>query len=119
MIELALYLKRTGIRPDQVQDFIPGPFDVATCMYYTGLDPMTGQEVYVAKGARERKLQRALLQYFKPENYLDVRRALEQAGRTDLIGDGPECLIGSRRPKSAGQQRKRERKRGERKRGHH
>ena len=62
---------------------------------------MTGREVHVAKGARERKLQRALLQYFKPENYTDVRRALEQAGRTDLIGNGPECLIRSRPPKLA------------------
>ena len=102
MIEVAVYLKENGIRPDQVQDFIPGPFDIATCMYHTGLDPMTGREVHVAKGAKERKLQRALLQYFKPENYSDVRRALEQAGRTDLIGEGPACLIRSRPPKSAG-----------------
>ena len=106
MVEMAVYLKRTDIRPDQVQDFIPGPFDIATCMYHTGLDPMTGREVHVAKGARERKLQRALLQYFKPENYTDVRRALEQAGRTDLIGDGPECLIRSRPLKSAGKRGK-------------
>ena len=67
---------------------------------------MTGQEVHVAKGARERKLQRALLQYFKPENYFDVHRALEQAGRADLIGDGPECLIRSRPPRSAGKRGK-------------
>jgi uncharacterized radical SAM protein YgiQ len=112
MIEVAVYLKRTGIRPDQVQDFIPGPFDIATCMYHTGLDPMTGREVHVAKGARERKLQHALLQYFKPENYVDVRRALEQAGRTDLIGEGPECLIRSRPPKSAGKRAKRKKSSG-------
>ena len=99
MIDLAVYLKRAGIRPRQVQDFIPGPFDVATCMYHTGLDPMTGDPVYVATGSRERRLQRALLQYFKPENYALVREALEQAGRTDLIGSGSECLISSRRPK--------------------
>ena len=81
MIDLALYLKRHSIRPDKVQDFIPGPMDIATCMYYTGLDPINGESVYVARGARERRLQRALLQYFKPENYADVRDALEQAGR--------------------------------------
>ena len=93
MIDLALYLKRHGLKPDKVQDFIPGPMDIATCMYYTGLDPMSGEPVYVPRGARERRLQRALLQYFKPENYADVREALDEAGRLDLIGDGPECLI--------------------------
>jgi len=101
MIDLAVYLKRTGYRPEQVQDFIPGPFDLATCIYHTGLDPMTGEEVYVPKGARERRLQRALLQYWKPEHYRDVREALEQAGRTDLIGDGAECLIAAKAPKDA------------------
>ena len=83
----------------QVQDFIPGPFDVATCMYHTGIDPATGQEVYVAKGQRERRLQRALLQFFEPENYSLVREALQLARRTDLIGDGPDCLIPPRPPK--------------------
>ncbi len=101
MIRLALYLKRHGIRPDKVQDFIPGPMDIATCMYYTGLDPMTGKPVYVPRGARERRLHRALLQFFKPENYQDVCTALIEAGRTDLIGDGPDCLVPSRRPKAA------------------
>ena len=99
MILLALFLKRTGYRPDKVQDFIPGPMDIATCMYYTGVDPITGEPVYVAKGGHERRLQRALLQYFKPENYGDVREALEQAGRQDLIGDSPHCLIAARPPK--------------------
>jgi uncharacterized radical SAM protein YgiQ len=99
MIRLALYLKRHGLRPDKVQDFIPGPMDIATCMYYTGLDPMSGKAVYVPRGVRERRWQRALLQFFKPENYDDVRGALEHAGRKDLIGDGPECLIPSRYPK--------------------
>src|SRR5690606_41960053 len=65
MIDLALFLKRNGYKPDQVQDFIPAPFDVATCMYYTGLDPFTGEEVYIARHLRDRKLQRALLQFFK------------------------------------------------------
>ncbi|MFH1920496.1 MAG: YgiQ family radical SAM protein [Planctomycetota bacterium] len=102
MIELALYLKRTGYRPEQVQDFIPGPFDLATSMYHTGLDPTTGQEVYVPKGARERRQQRALLQFWMPEHYPHVRQALEQANRPDLIGDGPACLIPAKLPKGAG-----------------
>ena len=100
MIGLAEYLKRHRLRPEQVQDFIPAPMDLATCAYHTGIDPLTGEEVYVPRGARERRLQRALLQYFVPENYDDVRRALEQAGRTDLIGAGPHCLIPARRPAS-------------------
>ena len=99
MIELALYLKRHGLKPDKVQDFIPGPMDVATCMYYTGLDPWSGEPVPVARGGRERRLQRALLQYFKPENYADVREALTEADRLDLMGQRPECLISSRPPK--------------------
>jgi uncharacterized radical SAM protein YgiQ len=102
MIELALYLKRHGLRPDKVQDFIPGPMDIATCMYYTGQDPISGELVYVPRGERERRLQRSLLQYFKAENYGDVREALKQADRLDLVGDGPECLIPSHWPKMAG-----------------
>jgi uncharacterized radical SAM protein YgiQ len=99
MIELALYLKKGGYRPRQVQDFIPAPMDVATCMYYTGLDPETMQPVESAKGAKDRGVQRALLQYWKPENYVEVKRALERVGRTDLIGDGAECLIPARAPR--------------------
>jgi len=98
MIHLAMFLKRTGYRPQQVQDFIPTPFDVATCMYYTGLDPMTGEPVHVPRTATERRLQRALLQFWRPENYLDVRRALQEAGRSDLIGSGPGCLIPAQPP---------------------
>jgi uncharacterized radical SAM protein YgiQ len=101
MIDLALFLKRNGYRPEQVQDFIPAPFDIAACMYHTGLDPMTMQPVYVAKFLRDRKLQRALMQFFQPENYFTVRKALLQAGRKDLIGEGPECLIPSTPPKAA------------------
>jgi uncharacterized radical SAM protein YgiQ len=101
MIDLALFLKRNGYRPDQVQDFIPAPFDVATCMFYTGIDPFTKQKVYVAQHLRDRKLQRALMQYFKPENYFEVRKALEQAGRQDLIGTGCDALIPARPPKEA------------------
>jgi uncharacterized radical SAM protein YgiQ len=101
MIDLAMFLKRNGYRPDQVQDFIPAPFDVATCMYYTGLDPFTKQEVYIARDLHDRKLQRALLQFFKPENYFEVRKALEQAGRHDLIGSGCDALIPAQPPREA------------------
>ncbi|MFQ5462524.1 MAG: YgiQ family radical SAM protein [Phycisphaerae bacterium] len=101
MIELALFLKENGYRPDQVQDFIPAPFDIAACMYHTGLDPITMKPVYVAKFLRDRKLQRALMQFFKPENYFAVRRALVQAKRTDLIGDGCDALIPTRPPREA------------------
>jgi uncharacterized radical SAM protein YgiQ len=100
MIDLALYLKRNGYRPDQVQDFIPAPFDIATCMYYTGIDPFTKKPVHTAKNLRDRKMQRALMQFFKPENYFEVREALIQAGRADLIG-GCEGLIPANPPKEA------------------
>jgi hypothetical protein len=100
MIALAQFLKRTGFRPDKVQDFIASPMDIATCMYHTGIEPISGAEVYVARSIRERRLQRALLQFFKPENYFDVREALLEAARDDLIGDGPECLIKARPPRS-------------------
>jgi uncharacterized radical SAM protein YgiQ len=106
MIELALYLKRSGYRPDQVQDFIPAPFDIATCMYYTGIDPFSGKPVKSAKNLRDRKLQRALMQFFKPENYFEVREALVQAGRTDLIG-GCDGLIAAHPPKEALEARRR------------
>ena len=108
MIDLALYLKRTGYRPDQVQDFIPAPFDVATAMYYTGIDPFSGKEVHIARHLRDRKLQRALMQFFKPENYFQVRKALEKAGRQDLIGSGCDCLISDRPPREAIAARRRE-----------
>jgi uncharacterized radical SAM protein YgiQ len=101
MIELALFLKRNGYKPDQVQDFIPAPLDVATCMYYTEMDPFTKQPVYIAKSLKDRKLQRALMQFFKPENYFEVHKALCQAGRKDLIGNGCDCLIPASPPKQA------------------
>jgi uncharacterized radical SAM protein YgiQ len=101
MIDLAVFLKRNGYKPDQVQDFIPAPFDVATCMYHTGIDPFTKKSVFVAKHLRDRKLQRALLQFFKPENYFEVRKALEQAGRHDLIGEGCDALISSKASREA------------------
>ncbi len=92
-VELALYLKREKIHPDQVQDFYPTPGTVSTCMYYTGLDPYTLKEVYVAKSPHEKALQRALLQYFKPQNRDLVVEALVKAGRRDLIGTGKNCLL--------------------------
>jgi uncharacterized radical SAM protein YgiQ len=107
MIDLAVFLKRHGYRPDQVQDFIPAPFDIATCIYYTGIDPFTKQEVYIAKGLRDRKMQRALLQFFKPENYFEVREALIKAERQDLIGNGCDCLISTQPPKEAVEARRR------------
>ncbi len=101
MIGLAVFLKRNGYRPDQVQDFIPAPFDVATAMYHTGIDPFTKKPVFIAKHLRDRKLQRALMQFFKPENYFEVRKALLKAGRRDLIGNGCDALIPSVPPQEA------------------
>jgi Domain of unknown function (DUF3362) len=75
--------------------------DIATCIYYTRLDPLTGQEVHVARGLRDRKMQRVLMQFLKPENDFMVREALLKAGRGDLIGNGCDCLIPSQPPKSA------------------
>jgi hypothetical protein len=75
--------------------------DIATCMYYTDIDPFTKQELYVAKGLRDRKMQRALMQFFKPENYFTVREALIQAGGQDLIGSGCDCLIPANPPREA------------------
>ncbi len=92
-IELAEYLRDSGFVPDQVQDFYPTPGTLSTAMYWTGIDPLTGEEVHVARGAHERAMQRALLQYSKPENRELVREALLAAGRKDLIGRGPRCLV--------------------------
>lgn len=92
-IELAQFLKKEKIRPEQVQDFYPTPGTISTCMFYTGLDPYTMQSVYVAKTPHEKALQRALLQYFNPNNQKLVIEALQKAGRTDLIGTSADCLI--------------------------
>ena len=92
-IELSLFLKKEGMRPEQVQDFYPTPGTVSTCMFYTGLDPYTMESVYVPRTAREKAEQRALLQYFRPENKKIVLEALKKAGRTDLIGTGKNCLV--------------------------
>ncbi|MCI8501652.1 MAG: YgiQ family radical SAM protein [Oscillospiraceae bacterium] len=92
-IELALFLKEQKIRPEQVQDFYPTPGTLSTCMFYTGLNPMTMEPVYVPKTAEEKAMQRALLQYFRPSNKDLVLKALKLAHRTDLIGTGPNCLV--------------------------
>ena len=92
-IELALFLKKRRIRPEQVQDFYPTPGTISTCMFYTGLDPYTMEPVYVAKSPQEKAMQRALLQYYLPQNRDLVEQALRRAGRYDLIGMGPQCLV--------------------------
>lgn len=92
-IELAVFLKKHGLHPEQVQDFYPTPGTVSTCMFYTGLDPDTMESVYVPRTEREKAEQRALLQYFKPENRALVLSALKKEGRLDLIGTGQNCLI--------------------------
>jgi len=83
-------------------------FDIATCMDYTGLDPFTGEQVYVAKGLRDRRMQRALMQFFKPKKYFMVREALLKAGRGDLIGNGCDCLIPANPPRQAIEARRRQ-----------
>ncbi|MBQ1555973.1 MAG: YgiQ family radical SAM protein, partial [Clostridia bacterium] len=92
-IELSLFLKKEHLHPEQVQDFYPTPGTISTCIFYTGLDPYTLQPVYVPRTPQEKALQRALLQYFRPENHDVVEEALIKAGRTDLIGTSPDCLI--------------------------
>ena len=102
MIELALYLKQRGVRPRQVQDFIPTPMSMATAMYYTGADPFTRAPVYTAKDLREKKLQKALLLYWDPAQHHLARIALRKAGRADLIGHRPNCLVPPEPPLRAG-----------------
>ena len=92
-VELALFCKRQGIHPKQVQDFYPTPGTISTAMFYTELDPYTLEPVYVPKSEREKSMQRALLQYFIPENKQKVIQALTLAGRRDLIGNGKNCLV--------------------------
>lgn len=92
-VALAEYLNRNKINPQQVQDFYPTPGTVSTCMYYTGLDPFTMKKVYVAKSPKEKAMQRAMLQFRKPENFGIVREALRKVGRDDLIGRSPRCLV--------------------------
>ena len=114
-VELALFLKKEKIRPEQVQDFYPTPGTISTAMYYSGLDPHTMKKVFVPKTEEEKRMQRALLQYFKLENKELVKKALIKAGRTDLIGNGPNCLIAgsiSQKGKSLHSNRKPPRKMG-------
>jgi radical SAM superfamily enzyme YgiQ (UPF0313 family) len=92
-VEMATWLKKWGYMPEQVQDFYPTPGTISTVMYYTGINPMNGKQVYVTTDYHEKQLQRALLQYSKPENANLVREALRLAGREDLIGYGPKCLV--------------------------
>ena len=92
-VELALYLKSIGMKPEQVQDFYPTPGTASTVMFYTGIDPLTGKKIFVASDYEEKKMQRALLQYTRPENAELVRRALRKCGREDLIGYGKDCLV--------------------------
>ncbi len=113
MVDLALWLKQNGKRPRQVQDFIPTPMSVATAMYYSGYDPLKMEPVYTARGLREKKLQKALLLYWNPEQWPLAREALIQAGREDLIGRGPHALVppetggeASRRKAAEGRERR-------------
>ena len=92
-VELALFLKKEGLHPEQVQDLYPTPGTISTCMFYTGLDPYTEKPIFVPKTREEKAEQRALLQYFRPENRAIVLSALRKAGRSDLIGYGENCLI--------------------------
>ena len=97
-IELAEFVRDMGYNPEQVQDFYPTPSTISTCIYYTGVDPRTMQPVYTPKDAHEKAMQRALIQYRDPKNHELVRKALIEAGRDDLIGLGPKCLV---KPKGA------------------
>ena len=92
-VMLAEFIRDTRLRPEQVQDFTPTPGSASTCMYFSGFDPFSGKEIYVAKSTEERKIQRALMQYWLPENEELVRAALIKAGRPDLIGNGEKCLV--------------------------
>lgn len=96
-IKLAEYLRDEHLSPRQVQDFYPTPSTISTCMYYTGLDPRTMKQVYVATNPHEKAMQRALIQYRDPKNYDLVKEALLKCGRKDLIGFGPKCLIPPRK----------------------
>lgn len=92
-IELAEFIKEMGYHPEQVQDFIPTPGTLSTCMWYTGINPLTGERVYTAKKPEDKAIQRALMQFWLPKNYELVKKALLMANRQDLIGYGPKCLI--------------------------
>lgn len=101
-VKLAEFVRDLGYMPEQVQDFYPTPSTISTCMYYTGIDPRTGEAVYVPKNPHEKEMQRALIQYRDPKNYDLIKEALELAGRTDLIGFDSKCLI---RPRKLSQEK--------------
>lgn len=109
-VELAEYCRDLGYMPEQVQDFYPTPSTLSTCMYYTGVDPRTMQKVYVPKSPHEKAMQRALIQYRNPELYDLVIEALHKAGRSDLIGFGPKCLVRPRQTRGSGNDKKAGRK---------
>ena len=109
-VELAEYCRDLGYMPEQVQDFYPTPSTLSTCMYYTGVDPRTMQKVYVPKSPHEKAMQRALIQYRNPELYDLVIEALHKAGRSDLIGFGPKCLVRPRQMRGSGNDKKAGRK---------
>ena len=96
-VKLAEFVRDLGYMPEQVQDFYPTPSTISTCMYYTGIDPRTGESVYVPKDPHEKEMQRALIQYRDPKNYDLIKEALHKAGRTDLIGFEQKCLIKPRK----------------------
>ena len=101
-VKLAEFVRDLGYMPEQEQDFYPTPSTISTCMYYTGIDPRTGEAVYVPKNPHEKEMQRALIQYRDPKNYDLIKEALELAGRTDLIGFDSKCLI---RPRKLSQEK--------------
>ena len=109
-VVLAEYIRKHHMHPEQVQDFYPTPGTLSTTMFYTGIDPRTGKEVYVPRTSKEKSMQRALMQYYLPSNRAIVREALLKAGREDLIGYGEQCLIppdpaGGRRPGNGSKQK--------------
>ncbi|OFI05081.1 hypothetical protein CLOACE_19000 [Clostridium acetireducens DSM 10703] len=105
-IELAEYIRDMGYTPEQVQDFYPTPGSLSTTMYYTGLNPLTGEKVYIPKKQHEKNMQRALLQFSVPSNYKLVKEALIKSNRTDLIGNSPNCLIPNKPSVKKGKKKK-------------
>ena len=117
-VKLAEFVRDLGYMPEQVQDFYPTPSTISTCMYYTGIDPRSGEEVYVPKNPHEKEMQRALIQYRDPKNYDLIKEALHMAGRTDLIGFDQKCLIKPRKmSKEKSEEKNSNRNRGQRRDG--
>ena len=109
-VKLAEYIRDLGFMPEQVQDFYPTPSTLSTCMYYTGIHPLTGEKVYVPRDPHEKEIQRALIQYRNPANEKLVREGLKIAHREDLIGYGPKCLLRPRGARNAPGKKEPERK---------